>query len=239
MVELQPHVAESPLLQISEVFASIQGEGPSAGAPCLFVRLAGCNLACRWCDTAYAWDWERYSESAETQRQSAEHLAARVAAAPGHRVVLTGGEPLLQQPALVALLDQLSPRVCIEVETNGSVLPRPELARRVDQWNVSPKLENSGEPAVRRLRSKALRALRDTGRAWLKLVVATPACLDEADHLVAGLQWPRDRVLLMPEARTRAELMERAPAVAEACTVRGYRFSPRLQIALWDGRRGM
>ena len=47
-------------LKLSEIFESIQGEGPTAGEPCVFLRLAMCNLHCRWCDTKYTWDWKKY-----------------------------------------------------------------------------------------------------------------------------------------------------------------------------------
>jgi 7-carboxy-7-deazaguanine synthase len=62
--------------------------------------------------------------------------------------------------------------------------------------------------------------------------------LDEADELIARLDWPRDKVMLMPLAATRDELHERGSLVARAAMQRGYRFSPRLHIELWGGQRG-
>jgi 7-carboxy-7-deazaguanine synthase len=223
-------------LEVSELFASLQGEGPNAGTPAYFVRLARCNLRCRWCDTGYAWDFgrHRFEEAVKVMDVGAVAQAVR----RGHQrcVVITGGEPLLQQESLPALLGELDRE--IEVETNGTVQPRPELLARVDRWIVSPKLTSSGAPEGARFRPEALQALRQSGRAWLKLVVLDEVEADEAERLVDAAGWPRDRVCLMPRALTRAELRERSTLVAQACLARGYRFSSRLQLELWDGKRG-
>src|SRR5688500_7935528 len=106
-----------------EIFASIQGEGASAGMPSVFVRLSLCNLACSWCDTAYTWDWERYDPKVEIVERGVAEVLARVEALAGdaiRNVVLTGGEPLQQQGPLAALAAALKARgFRLEVETNG------------------------------------------------------------------------------------------------------------------------
>src|SRR5262245_66464551 len=97
-----------------EIFASLQGEGPSAGRPSVFIRLSRCNLACVWCDTAYTWrfsgdnrphrDAMAYDRAANQVTLSEEDAAARIAALAGSRLVITGGEPLLQAPALARMM---------------------------------------------------------------------------------------------------------------------------------------
>jgi organic radical activating enzyme len=227
-----------PPLKLSEVFESLQGEGPSAGEPCVFVRLATCNLRCSWCDTRYTWDWQSYDYDTEVKLESVSEVSARLSSARTRRLVLTGGEPLLQQPALLELLSHMPGTVFVEVETNGTLAPRPELIERVDQWNVSPKLSNGGDVERLRIKPAALRVLRDTGRAWLKLVIRGEQDLGEAEAVVGLSGWPRERVMLMPQAQNRQELGERSPDVAAACVATGYRFSPRLHLELYDGRRG-
>jgi 7-carboxy-7-deazaguanine synthase len=98
-------------MRISEVFHSIQGEGPFAGLPTVFARFTGCDLRCRWCDTAYAFHGgERLGRAA---------LIARMEAFPCRRGCLTGGEPLLQ-PELPALCGELLDRGwSLSVETGG------------------------------------------------------------------------------------------------------------------------
>lgn len=224
--------------KLSEVFSSLQGEGPSAGAPALFVRLALCNLRCSWCDTRYTWDFERFDYDAEVRSVPLAELSARIRDSREGRVIFTGGEPLLQQGTLAKLLQTLPDTLAIEVETNGTLAPEPALAARVDQWNVSPKLAHAGDPESRRIRPDALRALRATERAFLKFVLTREADLSEVDALVAELDWPRERVLLMPEGTTAEEHGRRAGLVAELCQRRGFRFSPRLHVTLWGGARG-
>ncbi len=139
-----------------EIFASLQGEGPSIGKPSTFIRLSRCNLACVWCDTAYTWrftgdnrphrDGTHYDRKANQVVLSEADAAARIAALGGTRLVITGGEPLLQAPALARMI-ALLPAMHIEVETNGTVAPPAVLDALVHQYNVSPKLKHSGNPA--------------------------------------------------------------------------------------------
>ena len=101
-----------------EIFYSIQGEGPHFGRPSVFLRLSGCNLSCRWCDTPYTWNWEegenrheqaqQYNKQAEQQSLQVESLSTQLNSFPCRHLVLTGGEPMLQQKRLVALLDTLN-----------------------------------------------------------------------------------------------------------------------------------
>ena len=96
-------------LKISEIFESIQGEGASAGAPCSFLRLATCNLRCSYCDTKYSWDFKNYDYDTEVELVSVDEVLRRLPRTD--RIVVTGGEPLLQQGALLELLGGLPGRV--------------------------------------------------------------------------------------------------------------------------------
>jgi 7-carboxy-7-deazaguanine synthase len=225
-------------LRVSEIFESIQGEGASAGEPALFVRLALCNLSCAWCDTKYTWDFTAFEYAREVRNVSLADVRQQILSSRAPRVIITGGEPLVQQRALASLVSSLPAELAIEIETNGTLAPCPELALRVDQWNVSAKLESTRIPERRRLRHDALRALLGTRRAWLKLVVFTEADLVQAEALVRRLEWPAERVLLMPQARSRRELRERSAWVQAASERFGFGFSPRLQLEKWDGQRG-
>jgi organic radical activating enzyme len=222
-----------------EIFVSIQGEGISAGVPSTFVRLAVCNLRCGWCDTAYTWDWTRYDPKREIVALAAADVAARVEATGPRTVVITGGEPLLQQRALEPLLARLrAGGRRIEVETNGTVAPRNGIGRLVAQWNVSPKLTNSDNPAAARLVADALQWFAQEPRAVFKFVVAAPADLEEVAVLVARYAVPAERVILMPEGRTTAALTARAEWLVPRCTEAGYRFGARLHVLLWGDERG-
>jgi 7-carboxy-7-deazaguanine synthase len=99
-------------LEVSETFASLMGESTRAGMPAYFIRLTGCNLRCRFCDTAYA--YEGGSE------MTVAALVARVRAQPHRLVLVTGGEPLLQAETPVLLTELLEAGLTTCLETNGS-----------------------------------------------------------------------------------------------------------------------
>jgi organic radical activating enzyme len=222
-----------------EIFRSIQGEGVSAGAPSVFLRLATCNLACIWCDTKYTWDWQHYDIKREAMGLSVEDVGRRVTAFGCPRLVITGGEPLLQQDELVPLAASLKrKRFFIEVETNGTIAPSKAMAAAVAQWNVSPKLANSGNRPGRREEPEALRAFARLPNAYWKFVVVERADVDEACALAKRYGVPRERVVLMPEGTTRGVLRERGAWLAQACAESGLRYSPRLHVELWGPRRG-
>ncbi|MEE1820962.1 7-carboxy-7-deazaguanine synthase QueE [Streptomyces sp. BE20] len=153
-------------LWIADTFAdTVQGEGPSTGVPALFIRTSGCNLACRpWCDTPYTWDRARFDLSRERRRMSVEEVADWALERPERLAVITGGEPLMQQKAIVALAWRLSAGgKRVEIETNGTYPPCRELVDAGVHFNVSPKLGNSGMPAGRRIRDDVLKKTSHLG----------------------------------------------------------------------------
>lgn len=223
-----------------ELFASVQGEGPSAGKPCAFVRLSRCNLACAWCDTAYTWRFTgpgAYDRKAEQVTLSEAETAERIRALGQDRLVITGGEPLLQGAALARMVALLS-GVTVEVETNGTVAPHPTLDPLVDQYNVSPKLAHSGNAESLALVPERLAAWAADARAFFKFVVATPGDLDEVLALQARHVIPAERLFVMPEGTDSATLRERGAWLTDWAAKHGVRFSDRLHIHLYGDTRG-
>jgi len=226
----------------SEVFASVQGEGFTAGTPSVFVRVAECNLQCTWCDTKYTWDWDHHDRAAlvlDTTIDEAEARVLELAGSAIRNIVLTGGEPLLHQEDLVALGGRLRTRgFRIEVETNGAIEPTPALVDVVDQWNVSPKLASSGNRTTARLRTGPLTRFAGLPTATFKFVACTADDLDEIDDIVRAYTLPRDRVMVMPEATDAATLAERSRWLVPLCQERGLRFGTRLHVMMWGSERG-
>jgi 7-carboxy-7-deazaguanine synthase len=230
-----------------EIFAAAQGEGPTAGKACVFIRLSRCNLACQWCDTAYTWRFEgdnrphrdeaTFKRKAEQVVLDEEDAAARIAAFARNRLVITGGEPLLQSAALARMLSQL-PDLHVEIETNGTIAPHPLLDPLVNQYNVSPKLAHSGNPAELALVPERLAAWAADPRAWFKFVVAEPGDLAEILTLQRRHAIPPDRIFLMPEGRDSATLRKRAGWITQLCNEQGYKFTDRLHIHLHGDTRG-
>ena len=123
------------MLTVNEVFYSIQGEGTRAGRPCVFVRLTGCPLRCRWCDTRYAFD--------EGTRRAEEDVAAEIETFPCRLLLLTGGEPLAQAAAFPFVTQLLSRGWEVVVETSGHVRLDPLDPRAVVVMDI--KTPGSGE----------------------------------------------------------------------------------------------
>ena len=218
-----------------EIFASIQGEGASIGRPSTFVRLALCNLACSWCDTKYTWDWAHF----EIVLASDVEIIERVTSLGVVNVVVSGGEPLMQQDALAAIAEQLARTGHrIEIETNGTFRPNSSLQRDISQWNVSPKLTTSGDAARLRLIDRPLEWFAQSENAWFKFVIDIPSDLEEVSEIMNKYAVPRERVILMPLGTSIEELDERSAWLADACVRRGYRFSTRMHILLWGDERG-
>jgi len=222
-----------------EIFLSIQGEGNTVGIPTAFLRLAMCNLSCSWCDTKYTWDWANHDQNANTMEMSSDQVTDAISVFNCYRLVITGGEPLLQQKELAPLATNLRQLgYAIEVETNGTLLPSAEMKEAVSQWNVSPKLANSSNPHNGSLASLAIEAFQTMDCAYFKFVLVAQQDVNEVESLVSKYMIRRDRVILMPEGATASELSSRADWVADLSVQHGFRYSPRLQISLWGNTRG-
>ena len=217
-------------VRIAELFHSLQGEGPSAGMPAHFLRLQGCDVGCRWCDTKYTWD------PAGGRAIAPEAAFAELRALGGAGLlVVTGGEPLAQPgvEALIASALEAWPRV--EVETSGLVAP-PLLHARL-HYNVSPKLPSATERWAETW--EHVSAFASDPNSTFKVVVGDPPDEPDALRLIDERSLPRDRTSLMPEGLTDAALRERAVRLAETCKREGLRLTPRLHVWLWGARRGV
>jgi len=223
-----------------EIFHSVQGEGVYAGRPAVFLRLALCNLACVWCDTRYTWDWERSDQAKEVAKISVDEAEKGIRRYHCRSLVVTGGEPLVQQRAMNPLLERLKDGgFWIEIETNGTIVPGKKLLDLVDHWSVSPKLENSGNTSPARENPRAYRLFRDLTSAHFKYVLEKPQDLAEIRALLEKYKLAPDRIILMPQAQDRDTLLERSRWLVDICKSEGYLFSTRLQILLWGNRRGV
>jgi 7-carboxy-7-deazaguanine synthase len=103
------------MMELTEIFYSLQGESDYTGLPCIFIRTAGCNLRCRYCDTQYSWE---NGVAAEIE----QILQDIVIYAPVKLVEITGGEPLIQKDTINLITALRSKGYDILLETNGSIL---------------------------------------------------------------------------------------------------------------------
>ena len=165
------------VLQVVEKFVSINGEGRRCGQLATFIRFAGCNLNCGYCDTAWAND-----RKVAFDPMTAEEVYAYIKETQVTNVTLTGGEPLLQQDMreLLELLSQ-DPELYVEIETNGSVL----LSKFSDLENppsftMDYKLPSSGMERMMALENFEHLTEKDT----VKFVSGSMADLEKARELI-------------------------------------------------------
>lgn len=228
-------------LIVSETFVSFQGEGPSTGTPAWFARLGRCNLSCRWCDAAYTWDWrgltgQKFDPAVELTRRVVGLLVEEAVAADVPLAVLTGGEPLLQMAGLTELATGAAVSMAVEVETNGTRMPTPELAEVVT-FNVSPKLAHSGDAEQDRIKPGVLRGLAAC-RSIFKFVASSARDLVAIERLVSVIGVSDDRVYVMGLGVRPASLDALEASVRPAVEERGWKWSDRRHIRVYGDTRG-
>jgi 7-carboxy-7-deazaguanine synthase len=208
---------------VNEIFASIQGEGHNLGAPSVFVRLAGCNLKCQWCDTKYAKTGKKM-----TPRQVVDEIVKKGNGIKN--VIFTGGEPTLQLNEIHKVMGLLSSNYTYEIETNGT---NPiEAYWKWDTINISPKKES--------INLEVLQKLAPLRRVYFKFVVEDENNLIFWESLVNKLRLKKsNRIILMSEGVTDEDLKKKAPWLIEKCKENGYRYSPRIHIWVWGKKKGV
>lgn len=244
-------------LAINELYdrLTVQGEGPSLGRLCTFVRLARCNLDCgegegaTWCcDTPFTWRWRGiypegdravFDPNIEVRQMLVTDVLDHVTSLNPPLLVISGGEPLLQRKGLTALVHGLwAEGIEVEIETNGTQAPWEGLAGMAS-FNVSPKLSNSGVGRSLAWNEKALRALLSTGVARFKFVCADESDLAEVDELTSLVGIPNGRVWIMPAGTSRVAIRQSLAKIAEQAIGRRWNVTTRLHVELWGNQRGV
>ena len=232
------------LIRVSEYFYSIQGEGLTVGVPAVFLRLQGCNLDCgskggTWvCDTEAV--WKRGSKFSVSELYEFLMTNFKDAFDKGAHLVVTGGEPLLQQPSIESLIKNFDHKPYIEIDTNGTIEPIDQLKDLVNQWNVSPKLANSGEPHGKRINIDALNWFREQRNSIFKFVVSSSSDIDELEKEFKWLHFlPIRQKFLMPAADNRMDLHGYYEKIIELAKVKGYSLSQRFHLTVWDQKTGI
>lgn len=240
-----------------EIFYSIQGEGKSMGVPSIFLRTSLCNLHCVWCDTDYTWNWEntdfkhkndsisgytKHNKKDQIIEMETSEVVDEIRKYNCFNIVLTGGEPMIQQKELSKVMDSLKKidaRYSFEVETNGTIKPLDSFYNKIRQFNVSPKLSNSGMASSIRLKKEPLSFLAKSPKTNFKFVVASKNDLQEILDLLHDYEIPSNSVYLMPEGRTVRELNMRMDWLAEVCKEYSFNLTTRMHIYIWGEKRGI
>lgn len=242
------NLKDSKKLKVSAdgIFTSLQGEGETAGKPAVFLRLQFCNLACGlsggWkCDTDYTWNKTKKDILGEPYDLDYKKAVLQIKKAwmkkfrkkDKRRLIITGGEPLLQQQTIVLMLKMMTDWE-IEIETNGTIKPLIELS--TCQINCSPKLKNSGNHKTKRYKPEVLKYINSLPNPWFKFVALTPADLKEVDYIVKKCGINKERVFIMPEGHTAESVTLHAEKISRSVKIRGWKLSFRNQL-IWFGTK--
>ena len=208
------------MLELAELFYSLQGEGPFAGKPAVFVRLSRCiPPLCPWCDTAFAWQPGTPVAVAD--------LVGKIVAYGCSFVVITGGEPFLQWASGLQQLEEtlLGSGCYIQYETSGKLCLPPDSKGFMV---CSPKfLDNTWHFSGTNC------SLVDV----FKFVVEDD--FQEVDDFIEKWKIPAKKVWLMPKGATRDAQLEYFGLIWQYCLKRGFSFSPRLHTLGFDNKKGI
>lgn len=238
------------MIAVNEVYQAVQGEGKSAGMDCTFLRLSGCNLSCCWCDTPYTWNWigtkfqhpDKYDKAKEVHKMTPKEIFGRLNLSKIKNLVISGGEPLLQQRELVTLLELLAANHWwVEVETNGTIAPVDNFNSLINQYNCSPKTSNAGEENTLDMRVKvdSLRKIASSGKGTFKFVVQSDEDMPEILSIMAVGNIHPDQVWLMAQGKTKEEQLQRQEAVEKIAEAYKFHFSSRLHVLQYSNKRGV
>lgn len=239
-------------LAVSEVFYSIQGEGKTVGIPSVFVRLGGCNLMCGGmgtqfdgelhngaefrCDTVEVWMKATSKETHEILPQDCVEAIRN-----GAHVILTGGEPTMQQGALEEFIryikHNINANAYFEVETNGTIMPNQFLLEQIHLWNCSPKLRNSGMDNSMTYKPEVIKELNKKNTIF-KFVVNSDKEWKEIERDYLPIV-DRDKIYLMPAGENQELLNENKQRVVELAKDNYLNFTTRLHIEIWNKKTGV
>lgn len=240
-----------------EIFHTIQGEGKSIGKPSIFIRTSLCNLHCIWCDTDYTWNWEgtpfphhfeqregysKYKKDEWIIDLPVDEVVSLVKNIDCKNIVLTGGEPMMHQKDLIDLMQKLrnaDQNYWFEVETNCTLAPTATFDQLINQYNVSPKLMNSGNSQKLREKELPYRFFAGSSKAVFKFVIEEENDLKEVLDLIDKYNIEPDKVYLMPQGTSKDQLITKQQWLIEICKTHGFNFSDRLHIHIYGEKRGV
>jgi len=211
-------------MKISEIFYSIEGEGIEIGRPEIFVRLSGCNLRCKWCDTKYAWN--------NGKEMSVKEIIKEISKYPCKNVSITGGEPLLQKKETLELIKKLKEQnYWIQINTNGTIFDE-EIFRLVDLISMDCKCPSS------RMKSN-LKVLERTkelfdSKTQFKFIISDKEDYEYAKKIVSSIR--ASTIIFQPEWNNRKNVKDLVEWVKT--TGLDVRVILQQQKVIWGTRRG-
>ena len=247
---------DKPKIKISEFFCdTLQGEGISAGLPSMFLRLSDCTLNCKWCDTTEVWRKGNYYSVGELMDLFINNKLLEKIIFDNHKLVITGGSPLLQQDIMKIFIYKLFINLnelaefkelsyynknFIEIENECMIKPNDYFSIIPIQWNNSPKLSNSNMKKSIRYKPEIIKYMSELPNSTFKFVISNIEDWKEVeeDFLTPNLI-KKEQIILMPCGQTQEELKHTRELTADIAINNSVKFSDRLHITLWDKKTGV
>jgi len=242
-------------LLVNSLFYSIQGEGPRIGTPSFFIRLGGCDLDCFYCDSKETWSGQSTNIKMTIPSIVNEYVKyCQQCKSNISNIVITGGEPLIQQKEIVNLIKQMNNStkkllyvfpedINFEIETNGTIEPIIELCELCPEFNVSIKLDSSNVSRSRRIKSKVIKKYVKSSESdfniKFKFVINNETDIEEMLDLYEDFNIDEKIIYLMPEGKTQEEIQQHSLLVVDTCKKYGFKYCDRLQINIWGNKRNV
>lgn len=212
------------MIKLYEKFLSIQGEGKYTGTPSFFIRTYGCPRNCSWCDSRYAIEGNDFKKVDELE------LAKEINSLYEHNkfqhLVLTGGEPLIQQESLNKLLSFINKDIFVEIETNGTIEEKLQYEKL--HYNISPKLQFDKTLHIPLNKSYSLKFVDECNEECRQRILKfIENCEDKSI------------IYIMPEGKTIDEIKIHQLQTVEFCMKYGFNYCHRVHISLWNGKKGV
>ncbi len=239
-------------MKVIEIYPCLQGEGQYIGVPSLMVRTTGCNLRCAWknsdktitiCDTPYS------SYNPEKGKVINEEQIIKMAEKYKLKhIIITGGEPTLQQDLGIIVTILLEKGYIVTIETNGT---RPFFLKHENLFmSISPKLKNSynqknefhnvmhtnNNSETLTITYHLIRKMKKN-QYQLKFVISNKEDLKEVNNFVKMINCPKDRVWLMPQGITNKQINKVEKWLVQECIDRGYNMTTRMHINIFGKKR--
>lgn len=231
-------------MRVTEIFTSLQGEGPYAGRHCSFLRLSGCNLHCADCDSSYSWDEGEekscYDILSELKKYTPkppflnDHIYH-------HYITVTGGEPLLQADEVGKMIIAAPKTWFWGIETNGTIFDLTKALTMCDvHFIVSPKLPSMHPDGLKRFDKRWAEACIHTiDKVFFKFVVDTEEDVSELVKFMTTHKIPKDKVWIMPKCITKRNHSDKWPWIFDKAIKLGVNASPRLHTMAHGNKRGV